>query len=902
MSRTILIIAANPKDMPRNRLDQEKREIENGLQRARKRDDFVLKPISAARQSDVRRAMLELDSSEPCFVHFCGHGAGEEGIVIEDETGNTKLVKGESLAGFFKLFADKVECVLLNACYSEIQAELIAQYIKYVIGMKKNIRDTDAIEFAVAFYDALGAGKSIEFAYKLAYNAVQWGNSQKDPTPILKTKSDVQLKIKDNFLEFLNSSELLSMAHPQKERVFLENIFVYPELSKFSDLREYETKISFDELITNFSNNYSKILIAGESQSGKTTLCKKLFIELFKKGFIPIYIMDKNYSYDGIIQKRIEKAYKEQYENISIEEIDIQKVIPIIDDFHFAKKKENHIKELSIYNHQVIVVDDIFSLNFKDENLIRSYTHFKLEELNPLLRNQLIEKWTFLTEKGDFDNDENTTYKRIDEKTELVNTTLGKIFGKGIMPAYPFFVLSIISTYDAFAKPLDQEITSQGYCYQAFIYMYLRKQGVRNDDVDTYINFLTEFAFYFHSSKKNEISSSEFDLFMNSYLEKYNLPISKDNLLNKLEKSMIISKDSCGNYCFCYQYLYYFFVAKYLVDHINENKIIIEDMIANLHKNENAYIIIFISHHSKNNDILDEVILNACCLFDRYKPASLRRDELEFFDSQVENIVSAVLPSSNTTPESERDKRLSHQNNIESQNLDDNKDTFEDEDNTVAIELRRSIKTVEVMGHIIKNRAGSLNKSRLQEIFEEAMNVHLRLLTSFFELIKQENEQLELVTFIKSRIKVIVETDAEERKNEGKAERKLSEEKLEELSKRIFWNLNFFIVYGIINKTINSIGSNKLIQIVEKVCCDINTPASFLIKHGIFMWYNKNLQIDAIKKEMNGKEFSNIASRVMEFMIVNHCSMHKVSFKERQKIEQKFNIPSKKLLAYSTHN
>jgi len=45
------------------------------------------------------------------------------------------------------------------------------------------------------------------------------------------------------------------------------------------------------------------------------------------------------------------------------------------------------------------------------------------------------------------------------------------------------------------------------------------------------------------------------------------------------------------------------------------------------------------------------------------------------------------------------------------------------------------------MGVIIKNRAGSLNKTKLEEIFKEAMNVHLRTLTSFFEIIKQEDEQ-----------------------------------------------------------------------------------------------------------------------------------------------------------------
>ena len=728
-----------------------------------------------------------------------------------------------------------------------------------------------------------------------------WNNVYKGLKDLINNEIKIkQLKITDNFSYFLQNAELLSRAHSQKDKVLLEDIFVYPELSKFDDLREYEKKISSDVLIENFYND-SRVLIAGENQSGKTTLCKQIFIELRKKNFIPIYIFDKTYQYQGKIENRIAKAYREQYETTPMEEIDRQRIVPIIDDFQFAKNKEKHIQDLSVYRYQIIVVDDIFNLNFKDENFINTFIHFKIEEFNPLLRNQLIKKWTHLSDdKNGFKSDGNETYKRIDEKTELINTTLGKIFGKGIMPAHPFFILSIISTYDAFAKPLDQEITSQGYCYQAFIYMYLRKQGVRNEEVDTYINFLTEFAFFFHSKSKNEISSDEFNSFMKSYLDKYNLPVKQDTLLNKLRQSQIIALDNFNNYYFCYQYLYYFFVAKYLAEHTKDKKVEIDNIINNLHKDENAYIAIFVSHHSKNDHILDEIILNALCLFDKYKPASLSDEELSFFDEQIGTIINAVLPSTNATSEMERNKRLSDQNAHEQKNSNDRNDVAIEENDDLAKELRRSIKTVEVIGHIIKNRAGSLDKSRLQSMFEEAMNVHLRILTSFFELIKQEDAQQEIISFISSRLKMIIEKKSEVRRKEGKKERALSKEELEKISKTIFWNMNFFTIYGLINKTINSIGSNKLTQIIETVCDEKNTPASYLIKHGILMWYNKNLQVDNIATKIGKDGFSGIAKKIMNFMIVNHCSMHKIGFKDNQKIEQQFGIPSKKLLECSS--
>lgn len=187
MKKNILILAANPKNTSRLRLDQEVRDISEGLKRSQHRDEFTLTQQWATRPIDVRRAILDY---KPNIVHFCGHGAGEKGIVLEDENGYAQTVSAEVLSEFFELFAEKIDCVVLNACYSEVQAKAISAHIKYVIGMKDQIGDEAAIEFSVAFYDALGAGESIEFAHKLACNAVRWRGLSDNLIPTLEKKTD----------------------------------------------------------------------------------------------------------------------------------------------------------------------------------------------------------------------------------------------------------------------------------------------------------------------------------------------------------------------------------------------------------------------------------------------------------------------------------------------------------------------------------------------------------------------------------------------------------------------------------------------------------------------------------------------------------------------------------------
>jgi TIR domain/CHAT domain len=182
---TILILAANPKGTVPLRLDEEVREIKAGLRGSRDRDRFEVVYESAARPGDVQQAMLE---HTPQVVHFCGHGEGIEGLVLEDDGGKPKRVSAEALAELFALFAQQVNCVVLNACFSDVQAKAIAQHIPYVIGMNQEIGDRAAMKFAVSFYKGLGAGKEIEFAFNLGRNAMQMEGMAADRIPVLMRK------------------------------------------------------------------------------------------------------------------------------------------------------------------------------------------------------------------------------------------------------------------------------------------------------------------------------------------------------------------------------------------------------------------------------------------------------------------------------------------------------------------------------------------------------------------------------------------------------------------------------------------------------------------------------------------------------------------------------------------
>lgn len=195
--KKILFFASNPTDTGRLRLGAEVRDISEGLLRSKLRDNFDLLQRFATRSIDLRRSIL---NDLPNIVHFSGHGTEDKaffnkfdiqeygvegGIILEDDNGNSKMVNAKALGQLFSLFSDSIECVVLNACYSEAQGNEIAKHIKYVVGMSYSITDKAAITFSTAFYDAIGAGSNIEFAFNYAKNAIQLDGLSEEETPKL---------------------------------------------------------------------------------------------------------------------------------------------------------------------------------------------------------------------------------------------------------------------------------------------------------------------------------------------------------------------------------------------------------------------------------------------------------------------------------------------------------------------------------------------------------------------------------------------------------------------------------------------------------------------------------------------------------------------------------------------
>lgn len=168
-SMKALMLAAAPLDQQPLRLDEEARDLREQLRLVNApAADVQVEHRWAVRANQLQ---MEIMNEKPQILHFSGHG--DHGLILlEDTSGNTAEVSAKAIADLIELNRS-IDCVLLNACYSESVARLTAPHVKAVIGCNASIDDNAAIAFTRAFYRALAHGEPYDRAFRLAKNDVE---------------------------------------------------------------------------------------------------------------------------------------------------------------------------------------------------------------------------------------------------------------------------------------------------------------------------------------------------------------------------------------------------------------------------------------------------------------------------------------------------------------------------------------------------------------------------------------------------------------------------------------------------------------------------------------------------------------------------------------------------------
>lgn len=164
--QTILMLTANPAQTTLLKIKEEHSAIAKELEDNQER--FLLKCEHSVNKSEFMRFPEEL---RPDILHFSGHGYGGDeigtGIVVQnDDKNKPDLITPYGLNSLFEYYKRNniaFKTVILNACYTDEQAEIIARYVPYVIGVTVSVIDEHSIAFSKGFYAELSNSTQLDF-------------------------------------------------------------------------------------------------------------------------------------------------------------------------------------------------------------------------------------------------------------------------------------------------------------------------------------------------------------------------------------------------------------------------------------------------------------------------------------------------------------------------------------------------------------------------------------------------------------------------------------------------------------------------------------------------------------------------------------------------------------------
>lgn len=692
-----------------------------------------------------------------------------------------------------------------------------------------------------------------------------------------------------NFLTDLGAN----LYHAQSGTIDLDQIYIYPDFTQEITESDIKQKLTGEKFKEEIFNNNGIWFIEGEKESGKTTLLKKLFKEFYKLSKFPLLVkMDsvQPRNTNDKLQKFMEKEYKKQYVGDTFEkfnQLESNERVIFIDNWENSNLnrdiKIGFISSLSLYFDTIIILSEDLPSNPQNIMQLSSqiqtdFHYLKINQFGYKKREELVDKWISLGNNHTLESEE--LIQKIDEYTKQIN----EVIGKSYVPQLPIYLLILLQSIDS-GRNLDEfNKQSNGYYYEMLIKETVIKVGINSNEISTLNNYLSYFAYSVFINDKKSLSHSEWKNLHDTYVENYELDnrtMGFNPYMKKLIKSRLISKFNEDSYTFTYNYALYYFTAQYLADNIAQPLIRekIKNLIENINLELNANILVFLSHLSKDNFILDSVIETAKHVLESENELEMEEDIADL-NELMTDLPNLVFKNTKTTENRKKYNELrdstetkddTHylQKENSSESLSDQSDIF--------IEMSMAQRLSEVIGQILKNYSGSIMAAQKHELLNSAYVLNLRAGNKLIKLIKSEKD--DLVQFISQEIE-----------KEGFLKSN-NQQDIEKAARELLFKFVEVVCASIIQKSIKDTGTKALKVTYDNIMKkDIPTAKKLIISGSVLEnLYSKPDQI-FIKDFYKESDKNILAKSILRRMVIKYLYLFDVPVPDRQKIANTFDI------------
>lgn len=695
-------------------------------------------------------------------------------------------------------------------------------------------------------------------------------------------------EISDCFKAHLNDLEA-NFAHSKVDQLNLEDIYIAPDIKYLNGGKT--TKVENLDKVTNAIDvDGIKIALLGNDLSGKSTSCKYLYNKFFELGLYPVLINGSDIGSNirpESLQKLIEAKISEQYEvPFKLSDIDEDRAIIIVDDFHKATKGKNRYWPIfmsnleGLFKHIVLTGNAMMPIeNIGKKDAFENFSLYSILEFGPKFRYEIVNKWNTIGIEPRF-----VDHNELLRKNDGYISHIKAIIGKNYIPSYPFYLLSILQALES-GNVQNPNYSIHGFYYEVLINDCFSKAVRDKKEVSLYYNYLTQFCFFLFEQGIKDVSIEEFDAFHNMYCDKHDLIYRKETILETFDTAKLLYINSRVH--IKEKYVYYFFVAKYIANEIankEEIKELVTKMCQRVFRDEYASIIMFVTHLSKDSFIINELVSIANSLFPETNVARLQ-DDIKDVNELVKNIPEQVLEIVDV--DAQRNEELQEQEETEQleKELEDEQNSYDDftlEDDISKIDffarITRALKTIDILGQVAKKHWGELDGEQKLNLVTTTYNVGLKTLDFYLQLIQKNSAN-------------IVEHISQLIKEKHFADKHSLKKGIEETARKYVFRLCFMSSFGITKRVSNAIGYDKLAISFDKALDAQPFNSVKLIDLAIKLGYSSIAShielIEEYKKEM---EKNNLSLVVLQNIVIDYMYMFDTDYKTRSRICSKLDI------------
>lgn len=387
--------------------------------------------------------------------------------------------------------------------------------------------------------------------------------------------------------------------------------FICPKLIT-SGLDEYEKS----EEISKFNSLFNKIIdsnkveIIGNTNYGKTTLLKYIYISMIGKLTPLFWRLESGIKFNQ--KNLIKHLFEEQYGDEPVlfekfQQLDKEQKCIIIDGWDLIDSRVNLDKLITLLDEEFGIIvystnnSDVSIIDFINQKISKNEKNIRFE-IKPFYkekRNELVKKICQLK----------NNYESID--IDRINNIIDSVVKNNIdmFSLTPAFIINYTNYF--IEMPLEY---SAGESVFSKVFEFELQKSVfscaKNDDVSEILIKFDELAGYMYNNSTETLSSDEIRAIINDYNEDYGTKIDSETIVRIGLQSKILRVDKDLLFHFYNKNHLAYFIAKYLIkDEQNDKKSVrgIAFALKNICFGINSDIILFVSYILNNMKIINSI-------------------------------------------------------------------------------------------------------------------------------------------------------------------------------------------------------------------------------------------------------------------------------------------------------